>query len=135
MATKSFQGGGSHVLDASAILALFLKEPGSELVQRAGPNGVVSAVNVSEVISKLLDRGSGLDTILAELDSLAFLVAHFDEARARAAGALRDRTRTQNISVADRACLALAIETSLPIYTTDRAWSELGLGLDIRQLR
>jgi len=104
-------------------------------VQRAGPDGVVSAVNLSEVVSKLLDRGSNLDTILAELDSLAFPVADFDDARARAAGALREQTRARNISFADRACLALAIETGLPVYTTDRAWNDLGLRLDIRQLR
>jgi len=38
-------------------------------------------------------------------------------------------------SLADRACLALAMERRLPVVTADRAWSGLGLDLDIQVIR
>jgi len=44
-----------YVLDASAILALLNQEPGYDRVAQVLDNSSVSAVNLSEVISKLLE--------------------------------------------------------------------------------
>lgn len=116
-------------------MAVLLNEPGADVVSDAGREGVVSAVNMSETIAKLIDKGSGLDTIVGTLNDLGFLIASFDAARAEQAAALRAPTRGRNISFADRACLALAIETRLPVFTADRAWSKLGLDADVRLIR
>jgi PIN domain nuclease of toxin-antitoxin system len=35
----------------------------------------------------------------------------------------------------DRACLALAIERKAAVYTTDRAWKNLDLGIEIEVIR
>ena len=50
------------VIDASALLALLNGEPGADVVAQALPGGVMSAVNVSEVVAKLYvvwDTGEG----------------------------------------------------------------------------
>ncbi len=46
-----------RVLDASALLVLLNAEPGAEVVSQAHPQGVMSAVNLSEVIAKLAEAG------------------------------------------------------------------------------
>lgn len=92
-------------------------------------------MNLSEAVAKVLDRGADLETVLGQLRSAPFKVVPFDRPRAEAAGALRTATRRKNVSFADRACLALAIETRLPVLTTDRVWAELGLDVEIRLIR
>lgn len=44
-------------------------------------------------------------------------------------------TRPYGLSLADRACLALGLERKSAVLTADRAWSGLGLDVDIRLLR
>lgn len=96
---------------------------------------MISAVNVCEIVAQMLDRGSPYDEVVSGLGDLNFMTATFDDERGRRAGELRKRARARNISLADRACLALAIETRLPVYTTDTAWTKLDLGIDIRLIR
>ena len=45
------------VLDASALLALLQNEPGSDAVAAVLPHAVLSAVNLSEVVAKMVERG------------------------------------------------------------------------------
>lgn len=45
------------VLDASALLALLNQEQGSDVVAASIPEAIISTVNLSEVISKLVDAG------------------------------------------------------------------------------
>lgn len=104
-------------------------------MRSAGPGGTVSAVNASEVYAKMLDRGATLELVDEQLAALSIPVVAFDGKRARDAGALRSVTKDNDISFADRACLALGLETGLPILTGDRAWIQLDLGLDIRLIR
>jgi ribonuclease VapC len=110
------------VLDASAILALILEEPGAERVEPYVPGGTASAVNVGEVVAKLRDLGmveARVDEIVAEMQ----LDVHgHDLIAALAAGHLRPVTRSAGLSLADRACLALAGALRLPALTADRSW-------------
>jgi PIN domain nuclease of toxin-antitoxin system len=48
---------------------------------------------------------------------------------------MRPLTAKRGLSLGDRACLALAARTGLPVLTTDRAWSGLELGVDVRLIR
>ena len=45
------------VVEASAVLALILDEPGGDIVLASGQYGIVGSLNLSEVITTLLDRG------------------------------------------------------------------------------
>lgn len=110
------------VLDASAILALVLEEPGAERVEAFVPGGTVSAVNLGEVVAKLRDLGmqvAKVDEIIAEMQ---LDVRGHDLSAALAAGHLRPATRSAGLSLPDRACLALAKTLRLPALTADRGW-------------
>ena len=125
------------VLDASAILAVINAEPGQDQVISILPYALVSAVNLSEVVAKLSDRGMPADRAYAGAMKLGFAVVPFDAALARAAGALRPMTRAAGLSLADRCCLALGQQRSAAILTTDRVWSRFGdvLGVRVRNIR
>jgi PIN domain nuclease of toxin-antitoxin system len=62
-------------------------------------------------------------------------VADFDAELAYRTGLLRRETRSFGLSLGDRACLALALREKLPVFTTDRRWRELRLGIEINVLR
>ena len=110
------------VIDASAILAVLLREPGSGVVETYYGQGIVSAVNLSEVAAKLCDLGMGAAEARDLLSALGLEIRAFDETQALAAGALREVTRFRGLSLGDRACLALGIAEGVPVVTTDRNW-------------
>lgn len=123
------------VLDASALLVVLNDEPGAQSVQAALDEARISAVNLSEVVAKLQDRGvpdAEIDEILIDLD---LTVAPFDAEQAVRAGKLRTVTRGQGLSLGDRACLALAMSTGAAALTADQAWTKLNLGVRVEQVR
>ena len=117
---------GATVLDASAVLALLQAEPGADTVIDLLPRGVMSAVNFSEVVAKLMDHGMPLEEAHAVLDGLPIDVHPFDRDAAFMAGELRPMTRRAGLSLGDRACLALASRLGVTAVTADRAWASLG---------
>ena len=126
------------VLDASALIAALLGEPGEEKVRAAVAAGAaLSTVNLSEVVSHFARRGHGRDAILDLLAPLPIEIVSFDSALAATAGLLVNETRSAGLSLGDRACLALAQHRAAQVMTADRAWSKLGrtLGLDIVVIR
>jgi len=125
----------SVVLDASALLAHIREEPGSSLVADLAPDALMSTVNLAEVFSKLMERGLSADQADAIVYRYGFEVVPFDEELARRTGALRPATKTLGLSLGDRACLALALREALPVVTTDRNWTKLTLGIEIRVVR
>lgn len=114
-----------HMLDASALLALMLGEEGDEAVQQVLPGARVSAVNLSEVVAKLQERGVPDDVILQSLAELDLEIVPFDREQAHRAGLLRLATRSQGLSLGDRACLAAAHAADAIAVTADREWRAL----------
>jgi len=123
------------VLDASALLAILNREPGSERWTEAVASAKISAVNVSEVIAKLTDLGMGEDDVRRVIEPIDLDVIPFDDAEAWEAGLLRPSTRAAGLSLGDRACLALGQRTKLPVLTADQAWKSLRIGVQIRLVR
>ena len=123
------------VLDASAILVLLNDEPGAAAVADALEDAVVSAVNLSEVVAKLLESGMPREEAEDALGGLGLDVRALDERAAWAAGALRAGTRKAGLSLGDRACLALARDLGVPAVTSDSAWTKVSAGVEIRLLR
>ncbi|UHD16987.1 type II toxin-antitoxin system VapC family toxin [Thiocapsa bogorovii] len=123
------------VLDASSLLAFLHDEPGAERVRSAFAGALVSAVNWSEVVQKSLQRQVNVSGMRQEFIEVGVIFVPFTEEQAEIAAYLWNQTRHQGLSLADRACLALAIERKRPILTADRVWSELGLDLDILPIR
>lgn len=124
------------VLDASAILAILDREPGAEkLTAELLDHAVVSAVNLAEIQTVLVSRGQAHDEAWLDACGLVRDVASFTEDQARITGSLVDQTRSLGLSLGDRACLALGLQLGAPVYTADRAWKKLKLGIPIHLLR
>jgi PIN domain nuclease of toxin-antitoxin system len=124
------------VLDASAILAVIGGEPGAEkLTPDLLARAVGSAVNLAEVQAKLLSRGWSSELAWEDATSPVREVLAFDEAQARVAGDLATHTRHLGLSLGDRACLALGIALKVPVYTAERAWKTLKVGVRIHVIR
>ena len=130
------------VLDASALLAYLLAEPGGDVVRDtlAEQTAVVSAVNWAEVLSRLASAGADPYEVAERLTSDAALadmltVEALTGIDGPAIAHLRPITRQPGLSLADRACLALAERRGLPALTTDRAWAQLQIGVQIRLAR
>ena len=112
------------VLDASAVLAWLNQESGGDLVLEllAGESPLVSisAVNLCEVITKLVRDGVRAEDAERAVRELRELVVAFDGDQAMIAGELFQVTRQQGLSLGDRACLALASQRGATVWTTDR---------------
>lgn len=120
---------GPAVLDASALLALLQGEPGANVVADLLARSVISAVNLLEVMTKLIDRGMPGEAARAALDGLPIDVHPFDRDATYAAGELRRGTRSAGLSLGDRACPALANQFGVAAVTADRAWASLDGGI------
>lgn len=123
------------VLDASALLAHILKEPGGDAVGATLADARASAVNLAEVVQRLSDRGLDDRHISELLDELPCRIDPFTAVDGRSAGLLRRDTRRRGLSLGDRACLTLAMSLNLPVLTADRAWAELDLGVEVVLIR
>ncbi len=123
------------VLDASALLAYLHSEPGGEHVEGRIPEFCISSVNWSEVVQKALAKGVDVPRMTQWFRALDLNVEPFTETQGETAAGLWPQTRNLGLSLADRACLALALDKSLPVLTTDRAWQRLKLDLDIQVVR
>ncbi len=123
------------VFDASAILAAANSETGGKMIFDLRDASAVSTVNLAEVKSKLVQRGlSPSDAWTAAL-SFSSEIYPFDSEQASIAGGLIVATRQFGLSLGDRACLALAMVLDAPVYTSDKVWAKLDLGVKIHLLR
>jgi PIN domain nuclease of toxin-antitoxin system len=122
------------ILDSSAVLAVLFDEPGADRVL-AVRSALVCAVNHAEIIGKLIDWGADDVTLSLSLARITYLVEPLGAPRASSAARLRRSLEARSLSLGDRACIALALETRLPVLTADRAWSKLELGIDVRVIR
>ena len=125
----------SVVFDSSALLAITFGEEGAAVALRAAEDAIMSAVNVTEVITRLVDRGASREEALRSLRRVGPAVRPFDESLALDASFLRAATRQYGLSLGDRACLALAMRERATVVTADRAWSKLDLGIDVQVIR
>ena len=124
------------VLDASALLAVLNREPGAEkLTPQLLSAATSSTVNLAEVQSKLVSRGIGPDEAWEAALSPIREAAVFTGEQAKIAGSLIAQTSSFGLSLGDRACLALGIALKAPVYTADRSWKNLKLGVRIHLVR
>ncbi len=124
------------VLDASALMAVLNNEPGAEkLTPQIMNKAATSTVNLAEVHGKLIGRGSSPDDAWAATNGAIHEAVAFTAEHAKTAGDLISQTRALGLSLGGRACLALGIALRAPVYTADRAWKNLRLGIRIHLIR
>jgi len=131
----------SSVLDASALLAYLHEEPGAEVVADAlAESARMSTANFAETLSKLADAGRVPAEVADELADRGILGGLLilepvtgDDALTIAD--IRATTGRRDISLGDRACLALALRLGLPVLTSDGSWADLGLDVAVQPIR
>ena len=123
------------VFDSSALLTVVKKERGASIVEAAFGDALMSAVNLTEVLSKVSDWGLDANAYIRNLATLRLEFVDFNFNRAALAASLRAATRSFGLSLGDRACLALAIERDCPVMTADRTWAKLDIGVPIQLIR
>ena len=124
-----------NVLDASALLAFLFRERGQEAVEQVISESCISAVNLSEVLGRFGRDGHDPHAVFRRIESSPVEIVPFTGEQAVLAAALAPQAKALGLSLADRACLALAIGRDCPAFTADRAWSELQLPIKVVQIR
>ena len=125
----------SVVFDSSALLAISFDEAGAQHAARGLKDGMMSAVNVAEVISRYVDQGASEEEARVSLQAFGLEIRPFDETQAMAAGLMRTVTQKLGLSLGDRACLALAVQERATVFTADRTWAALDLEVEVELIR
>ena len=125
------------ILDASALIAFLSEEIGADVVKKLLSIAVMSSVNIAEVAKFLIDN-KNIDKNKAK-ELIEHLISEsfaFDNTQAFSTAELTIQTKKYGLSLADRACLALALRTGYPIYTADKVWKKLEItNIDIHLIR
>lgn len=123
------------VLDASAVLAYVKQESGEEVVDAVIGEAAISSVNWAEVVQKLGVLDISVGGTLSELRALGLAIAPFTAMDAAVTGKLWKNTKRYGLSLADRACISLAIQLEVPVLTADRVWKEIDLPVEVQLIR
>ena len=124
------------VLDASALLAYLQREAGADIVKAVLRGAAISTVNWAEVIQKAAAAADEIEALRGDIQSLGLVIRPFSAIQAEIAARLRRSTAAFGLSLADRACLALGIDTKSSVYTADRIWREVALDdVEIKAIR
>lgn len=134
------------VLDASALVALVLRERGHDTVRRiVGAGTVTSATNMAETLAVCRRQGhrQPSDELLADLRELglevepvteddcleiAYLLRRSDELAA-------EQAASGSLSLADATCLAVGRRLDLPVVMSDSTWAVLEVGVTVLPFR
>ena len=110
------------VLDASALLAFALKEPGASRVGQVLNASHISTVNASEFIQKVNSRGGKGRQAFEKLTGVGLTSHEATLYDASQAASLHLVSKPYSLSLGDRFCLALAQRLGAEVYTADKAW-------------
>jgi ribonuclease VapC len=114
------------VLDASALLSILQGEPGQERVNQILDRARIHAVNVAEVIGRLVRAGMPADHACAALRDLHLEIDEdFGTAQAEFCGALLGTSRKLGLSLGDCICLTMAAWLGAVAVTSDQIWKDL----------
>jgi ribonuclease VapC len=122
-------------------MALMHDEDGSSVVIDAIAAGTaISVANWAEVLTKAAADGDDPQVVAervrdTEFADTALRIEPITEADCVEIAKLRPLTVARGLSLADRACLALAARLAVPALTTDRAWTQTEVDADIKLIR
>lgn len=122
-------------------MAVLHDEEGADAAAEAIANGAaISIANWAEVLTKLAERGrdpeqAARETRKAEGSRRALAIEPLTAADCIAIARLRLTTKAQGLSLADRACLALAERLGVPAVTADQDWAKADVAAEIQLIR
>ena len=115
-----------YALDASALLAVLLDEPGQDRVRAVLDRAFIHTVNIAEVIKKLLEKGVPLEEARAAVDELHLgIQEEFRFDQAVGCGILLAETREYGFGLGDCICLTAAADAGATAVTAERLWQRL----------
>jgi ribonuclease VapC len=123
------------VVDSSAVLAVLLGERGNDRVVTILEGALLSTVNLVEAHTRMISLGAVAAHVWSRIRNFNCEISPLTEEQARIAAELVTATRPYGLSLGDRACLALALERKATVYTTDRDWKKLDLGVQVEVVR
>lgn len=124
------------VLDASALLALVLQEPGAQKVLAALETGaVMSVVNLAEFIGAAERKMIPAEETLAAVAGLRLEFVDLNLETAVEMGRLEKICKPLGLSLGDRACLATGKLLNAKILTADRVWLKLNPEFKVEAIR
>jgi PIN domain nuclease of toxin-antitoxin system len=129
---------GTIVLDASALIAVALHEPGGEAVLdriRSAPgNAIIHAINVFEVVSKLMAKGVPEAEAWESADFGGILRIE-DVGDYMVRNAVRLKQANPHLSLGDCFCLALAEDVEGYALSSDNGFSIAKTSADVVMFR
>jgi ribonuclease VapC len=115
-----------YALDASALLAVMLNEPGHEKVRAVIDRACIHSVSIAEVVGKLVREGVPREEAGQMIEELSLgIEEEFSIGHAALCGELLAKTRRQGLSLGDCVCLTVAACAGGTAVTADRRWKEL----------
>jgi ribonuclease VapC len=116
-----------YLLDASALLALLLNEPGAEQVQLVFDRCAMHALNLAEVVRKMAGKGMPGDEIRETLKGLQLDTLPIEERERQAyvIGLVAAANRKIGLSLGDAVCLTAAAWEGMKAVTAERSWNEI----------
>lgn len=125
----------SVVLDASAILAVLHREAGHPIVVPYLKGGLLSAVNLAEVLKKTIEKGGDVRIAQCWVQNVRLRVIPFDAEQAAESAKLWPLVQAQGLSAADRACLTLGLLHSATVLTSDERMSRTAAPVQVTLIR
>ncbi len=121
-----------RVVDASVVIAWAFEEDGADLAEQLFEGGLISTVNYTEVIQRLMKRGETEEECLDCMKQSGLRVVDAGLEAAIIAARLHVY---KDLSLGDRFCIALGEIASAPVVTADRYWATLPLPAEIELIR
>jgi ribonuclease VapC len=122
-------------LDASALIAFLFHEKGFEEVAAIVDDSCISTVNLAEVIGRFIRDGHEAATVMKRIAGTLIEIVPYGTADATLTASLLPTTKPFGLSLADRACLALALTRRIGAITADRPWLNVDLPIEIVCIR
>jgi ribonuclease VapC len=124
-----------RAIDTSVVMAILLDERGWEAAVQLAPGGVLSSVNLAEIMAKCIEKAVPPELAREYIRNSNIEVVGFDADHAVLAGDLFRLAKKGVLSLGDRACIATAIRLGATAVTADRVWSDLDLPCPIELIR
>ena len=122
-----------NVFDTSAVLAILYDEDGRELAEDRIDKGVISSVNLAEVLRDLvISYGGEVDAAYELFSRLPLAVVSPDMKQAKRASELK---AVKGLSLGDCFCIALGESRRAPLITADQDWVDLSLSVPVELVR
>jgi PIN domain nuclease of toxin-antitoxin system len=116
---------------------MIFNEPGSEQVVEMLDDCKIHALNLAEVMRKLVSLGKPADEVIAQVGTLELdVVEDLRMEQVREIARLAPEARRLGLSLGDCVCLAVAKTEGVTAVTAERRWSELrGYKIKLLQIR